>query len=305
MHYRLLPFAFVMALACVATNSTHAQTAKLTAPPPKFAPAHLRPFAQDVRSLVGPGKPGSIELALADENESSNDRRRWWPNAISADSIERELRFQQACLSEATKNVTAFKSGGSVRARNALLMMASIYAVLPYYDDEAPWKKEGEGLQQLCTQTGNGCKTSSDNAYQTAIKTIDQLKRLRDAESVKLPPLDPDARGGAHITASPLMRRLELSDKEHLVEWTSDAATFKRRQSDLVVEGEVVAFVGKYLLAPGIDPAGAQDYSDWAMMLSKSGSDLASAAKASDRDKALAAITVMRRACVDCHAAYR
>lgn len=301
-----------VAIGCLIAQELLAAGQARTAPPPKFDQAVLDAFVPDARKIVGEGQPGPMlvtPMTVAVPMGSGGGGAvggGMWPAIISGDNIASEVKFQIGVLTDSAKTLNGFKSGGNVKARDSLLMMAALFAILPKYDGEAKWKKDAEGLQQACSQAGNNCKTSSDNAYKEVTKVIDQLKSLLSGSSPNdLPKLDPEATWGVNITINPLMKRLELAEKEHLVAWASDAGAMNKNKDSVIREGEALAFIGQFIIDSSFDSADAADYKGWAVALTKAGKDLAKAAADGDHAKAATAISDIKKTCVDCHAAYR
>lgn len=281
-----------------------------TVPRPKFDAAVLEAFVPDARKAVGPGEPGPMlvtpmTVAVPMASGGGGGASGPWGALISSDSIESEIKFQKSALAESAKTINAFKSGGNVRARDALLMMAGLFAIITKYDGDVKWKKDAEGMQQVCTQAGNNCKTSSDNAYKEVVKVVETLNGLMNGSPGDLPKLDPESTWGQHITINPLMKRLELAEKDHLAPWTSDAGALKNNADKVIREGEALAFIGQFINDSSFELAENADYKGWALNLIKGGKDLAQAAKDNDHAKALAAVGVIKQTCTDCHGAYR
>lgn len=281
-----------------------------TAPPPKFDQAVIDVFAPDARKIVGEGEPGPMlvtpmTVAVPMGGGAPTGGAGMWTALISGESIESEIKFQQSVLNESAKTLNGFKSGGNVKARDSLLMMASLFAIIGKYDGDVKWKKDSEGMQQACTQAGNNCKTSSDNAYKEVTKVIEMLKSLMQGQVSDLPKLDPESTWGQHITINPLMKRLELAEKDHLGPWTSDAGALTKNKDAVIREGEALAFIGQFINDPSFELVENADYKGWANALVKAGKDLAQAAKDGDHAKALAAFGAIKQTCTDCHGAYR
>ncbi|MBL8826343.1 MAG: cytochrome c [Planctomycetaceae bacterium] len=295
---------------CMVAEELLAAGQTRTAPPPKFDQAVIDVFAPDARKIVGEGEPGPMlvtpmTVAVPMGPGGAPSGGGIWTALISGESIESEIKFQQSILSESAKTINGFKSGGNVKARDSLLMMASLFAIMNKYEGEVKWKKDSEGMQQACTQAGNNCKTSSDNAYKEVTKVVDMLKALMQGQVSDLPKLDPESTWGQHITINPLMKRLELAEKDHLGPWTSDAGALSKNKDAVIREGEALAFIGQFINDPSFDLVENADYKGWANDLVKAGKDLAQAAKDGDHAKALAASAAIKKTCADCHGAYR
>ena len=300
-------------LAHVGTVATLAAGPARTAPPPKFDMTSLEAiFSTDARKSVGPGKPGpavvtSVPGAPASPGSPAGGGgpvSGGWSAVISSNSIESEIKTQLKELDETSKTLNGFKSGGNVKARDSLILMAALFAVISKYDGEVKWKKDADGMHQKCAQAGNNCKTSSDNTYKEVRTVVDSMKYLMNGQAGDLPKLAPDATWGS-LTVHPLMKRLEISEKEHLNAWVSDAGSLSKNKDAVIQEGELLAFIGKFIGEATFDNADAKDYQDWTNMLGKGGQELAAGAKSGDHATAAAGVSKIKQSCVDCHAAYR
>ena len=303
------PVCLGMAIGCSQTALQAAGPAR-TAPAPKFDTSVIEAFVPDIRKTVGPGTPGpsapvgapSTGGPSAPGAPAAPGGGGKWAAVISGENIEGEVRFQQKILEDTVKTLNGFKSGGNVKARDSLLMLATLFAVIGKYDGEVKWKKDWEGMQQGMMQAGNNCKTSSDAAYKEAKLRTDQLKEVLNGQGGDLPKLDPETNWGTNITINPLMKRLEMAEKEHLVEFGGDVSKHKEKA---IREGEVLALIGQFIVDPSFELTENADYKGWALALNKAGKDLAEATKSGDQAKAAAAISAIKQTCVDCHGAYR
>lgn len=280
--------------------------------PPTWSRDVLDAFFEDAREKLEGSRPDYGAAAqqehLAEASPAATDAASdvAWSKLITAGALETEVKRLNQSVAETVTSPSAFKGGGFKGARREFSELAVLFAVTAQYDGEARWKDVAAGLRQIYSRAGFNCKVGTDDSYREADARKQDLADLVRGGRPQV------AKGEAGVTdwskvagRSPLMQRLEIAHQERLTKWLGDAATFRRNQSDVAHEAQIVALLADVIHRESYEYWDDETFAGYAGELRDAATEVSAAADANNFDEARAAIGRATKACADCHDGYR
>jgi len=229
-----------------------------------------------------------------------------WSKRISADAIETEVKRLSQSVASSVTSPSAFKGGGYKVARRDFSELAVLLGVTAQYAGDVRWKSSAAGLRELFAQAAADAKVGGDASYREATARKQDLTDLIRGGRPQLPKADANVADWSKVAArSSLMQRINIAHQERLSEWLADAATFRRKRSDVAHEAQIVALLADVIHQKSFEYWDDETFADYAGELRDAATDLSAAAAADNFEQARAAIGRATKACTNCHDGYR
>jgi hypothetical protein len=303
-----------MVIACVVWWAAMALCLRAEPPkyarPPKFSPEVQKVFSDDPRKELQGERPDYERLqsgAAASATAAGGPAGAGfaWSKLIASDTLESEIKRLSSQLDKDITTPTAFKAGGNKLCRRDFSLLAALFAVAGQYDGDARWKEFAPGLRDQFAKAGYNSKAASDGSYNEARERKQQLAELIRGDRPQTPQGEASATW-AHVSdRPPLMQRLNIAQQERLTKWTADATAFKKNQSDVRHEAQLVATIAEIITREGFDYTDDAQYIGFAHDLRQAASDADAAAAKGEYDAARQAVNRAGKACTACHEAFR
>jgi hypothetical protein len=224
---------------------------------------------------------------------------------IATDTLESEIKRLSGQLDKDVTTPTEFKGGGNKLCRRDLSLLAALFAVAGQYDGDARWKGLAPGLRDQFAKAGYNSKAASDGSYNEARERKIELADLIRGDRPQTPKGEA-AVDWAHVSdRPPLMQRLNIAQQERLTKWTADGAMFKKNQSEVRHETQLVALIAEIITREGYDYTDDAQYIGFAHDLRQAASEVDAAAAKGDYDAARQAVNRAGKACTACHETFR
>lgn len=301
-----LPAAIIAAMAAAAPE---------TAPPPDFDDVVLRRFFTDAREHLGPGQPGAASPVPGGspagpnsgtpEGTSADAITFAWSKLVSSETLEDEVKRLVQPVAEITKTSTAFKGGGNQQGRILFTEAAALFGVIAQYDGDVRWQRDALQLRDLFAQAGRNCKVGTDGSYKEAQARSEDLQATIRGGTVQLRPANPDATWQETADRQPLMKRLEVAQREHLKAWTSSPGEFASHRADILHEAQLLAMIAQIIKDPSYEYGEDETYLGYVDVMQKHCLELIEAITNDDQQQAQSATGRINQACDTCHGDYR
>lgn len=292
-----------------------------SAPPPEFTPGKPDPFFEDARGSLGPGQPGAARPAgpagggmvvpsgggpaVSPSAPAGGGGGAGWSLAISADTLESEIKAQVAELQTAVKSATEFKGGGHRNARVSFSYLAVLFGVVNQYDTDVRWKQQSAGLRKMFAQAGFNCKTSSDSSLKEAKVRTDDLAALVRGETIEIPAADAEMPWGEVANRPPLMTRMEVSRTDRIKPWTASRGDFTKNKDALIREAEVLTMLCDVIKHESFEYSDDESYQGYLTELRNQSQALLTAVRNDNQTGAAEAAAQINKACDACHGDFR
>ena len=287
--------------------------------PPKWDQSTLDAFYSDAREHLGPGpaptgaaaspvaSPGPGATPAVGQPAQQNDVHAGpqWSKLISPGSLEDEVKAKLQTLVAAIATPTAFKGGGYKAAREDFSVLAAVFGVIAQYDGPVRWRKDAVGLRAAYARAGVNCKVGTDNSFQEAKLRGQDLTELVRGGNVPVATADAEAKWSDVSNRQPLMKRMELAQRERLGPWTANAGEFGRNRDAIVREAQMLAMIAEVIKDQSYEYADDSTYRAYVDELQQHSLEIIEATKGNDFPKAQAASSGVNKACASCHGDFR
>lgn len=316
---RIIELTAVVLLACtvgqVAVMAQARFGQKQLAERPKFTDEQRSVFFPDARLELGPGEPGrqpvaetkptpmpaATETAPAEGGDSS------WSSIVSGEAIEDEVKSYVPAVTENTRSLNAFKSGGYQEIRDSYSVLAMLFGVIAQYDGDVRWKDEAAGMRAALSRAGFNCKVATDASFKESKLRGEDLATLVRGGFPELPeaPTIPED-GWASVTdRPPLMKRMEQSQRGRLNVWTSNAGEFDSNYDDLLREANMLRLMTEVIRDPSYEYAEDELYLEYVDAMRTHCDELIEAIEQDRFEEAQSAVRMINQQCDNCHGDYR
>jgi hypothetical protein len=300
-----------LAAALLIVPSSQTAAAK-EARPPEWSRDVLDTFFDDARDkLVGPrpdygaGAERQDSTATSPLQPADGQATFAWSKLITAETLESEVKRLNQSVANAVTTPSAFKGGGYKAARRDFSELAVLFSVTAQYGG-ARWQDAAAGLRELFARAGFNCKVGTDESYRAATACKQDLADLVRGGRPQLAKAEATVADWSKVAARPpLMQRINVAHQERLTKWLADAATFRRNQSEIAHEAQIVAMLAEVIHREAFEFWDDETFVGYANDLQQAASDVAAAATADDYERAREAIGRATNACANCHDGYR
>ena len=149
-------------------------------------------------------------------------------------------------------------------------------------------------------------KIGTDESFREATARRDELADLVRGDRPQIEKADAAVADWSQVAARPpIMQRINVSHQERLTKWLADPATFRRNQSDVAHEAQIVAMLAEVIHRAAFEFSDDDTYVGYAHDLEQAASDVNTAAAAGNYEQARDAIGRATNACANCHDGYR
>jgi hypothetical protein len=300
----------LIALVCASIVARAAGPVK-RATPPKFNKSVEETFFPDARQkLDGPRpQPSTTESPALAAPEArvasppSEGHASVWSKLISGEAVEDEIKLQQQKLSEAVQSAPKFKAGDFRRARTALSVLATMFAIDAEYGQSIRWQRQAPAMRDHLARAGFNCKVGTDNSFKEAKACRESLEEL--IRGGTQPAEAAEAAWDKVADRAPLMQRLDQAQKLVLMPAVANAGEFSRRAEALEHEAQIVAALSEVMTQSGYEFADDDTYRQYAHDMQSQALAVRDAAAQKQYDAARAAVGEISKACSSCHEGYR
>ena len=281
--------------------------------PPKWSRDVLDAFFDDAREkLIGP-RPDYGAQADSDDSAPASSLQRAgsapansWSNLITPDILETEVKRLSQSVAVTVTNPSAFKGGGYKDARRDFSELAVLFAVSAQYDGDARWKDAAAGLRDLFSQAAADANVGTDQSYREATARKQVLAELIRGGRPQIRKAAAAVADWSQVSARPpLMQRINIAHQQRLTKWLADASSFRRNQSDVQQEAQIVALLADVIHRESFEYWDDETFVGYANDLQEAANDVSAAAASGNYEHAREAIGRATSACANCHDGYR
>jgi hypothetical protein len=293
-------------LALVVTPPLLAQEAR----PPQWSRDVLDTFFDDARAaLNGPrpdyGKQSDVSRSAASKAVDKNEAFAW-SKLIEAETLEAEVKRLSQSIASSVGKAGAFKSGGFKEARRDFSELAVLFAVTAQYDGDARWKDAAPSIRDELAQTAASTNVGTDDSLRQAAVASAGLADLVRGDRPPRSDATTEVTDWSQVSARALlMQRLDIGHQERLTKWLADPATFRRNQTDVAHEAQIIAMLAEVIQREAYEFSDDDTYVGFAKVLEQAAVDMSAAAATGNYEQAQTAIGRATKACADCHDGYR
>jgi hypothetical protein len=183
-------------------------------------------------------------------------------------------------------------------------LLAVVFGVIAQYDGQVRWQKDAVGLRAAFARAGFNCKVGTDNSFKEARQRSQDLADLVRG-NLKVAPAEAEARWAEVANRPPLMKRMELSQRERLGPWTASGNEFARNRDAVVREAQMLAMIAEVIKDQSYEYADDATYRGYVDELQQHCLEIIEAAKNNDFPKAQSAASRVNQACDRCHGDFR
>ncbi len=271
-------------------------------------PAHLSP-----KTTTQPSTPQTQNRSSPPSNEKRSERSPDWASIISPETIENEIKRLARQLDDAVKHPATFAGGGYQDARQALSMLAILFAVVNDYDGEVRWMAaaaEARDRFAYCASILTDGKQpifQAASSCQTDLNGLLRGERLGPGLSPALSPVPrvPQESWIELVDRNELMNRLEQAYREGIKPALQSANEMVSNQDRLVAEAEVTAAISQFLMSEPMEQSDDAQYVDYCKDLQRGALAVHGAVQQNDFAAATKGATALSTSCSDCHESFR
>jgi hypothetical protein len=165
----------------------------------------------------------------------------------------------------------------------------AVFGVIAQYDGQVRWQKDAVGLRAVFARAGVNCKVGTDNSFKEAKLRGQDLAELVRGGNVPVATADAEAKWSDVSNRQPLMKRMELAQRERLGPWTANAGEFARNRDAIVREAQMLAMIAEVIKDQSYEYADDSTYRAYVDELQQHSLEIIEAAKSNDFPKAQAA----------------
>lgn len=224
---------------------------------------------------------------------------------ISPAVIEDEIKRSANLLTSQITTPVKFRSDyRDVHQTYSQLTM--LFAINEAYAGEVRWHDDAPAFRELMGKTAAGTRVSTQQAYQMAVQSRDELQQIvrggRASVSASDEPLED---WGTIIDRTPLMTWLESLVSERMRTQSNDETAIKENKEELLKEAELVAAIAQVLVQPEVDEFDDDDYAAHAQSMKQAALQVRSALQVDNFQGVQDAINAIQQSCDDCHGDFR
>lgn len=280
------------------------------APPPTFRPEELELFFPDAVAKVGPrptkrtsslvappiGAETSPMAATPDRNATDNA-----VTAISAETLESEIKAAAGILSAAVKSPAEFRARTCRDARRELATLAVCFGAVARHKGPVRWSDSAAAAELYFLAAADACREPTDSALQAARQASTQLAELLRGDTIEAP-APTETHPPADLAA--LMQRLEIAQQQRLSPWTA-ASAFDEHRDGVIHEAQIVALLADAIRAPGHGFSDDAGYRAHAEALRSAAAKVEQAVASGALPAIQSAAAQLGQSCDRCHEDYR
>ncbi|QEF97239.1 hypothetical protein Mal15_12780 [Stieleria maiorica] len=259
-----------------------------------------RPTLQELRKKIAP--PAAAASTTPEDGSKANAGP--WDKLISPTSIEDEIKRVKLHYDSVVTQPGPFKSGGYQDARLDLMVMSSLFAIITEYQGDVRWKDDAAIARDLLGRTAFNCNAGTNQVFNEARARKDDLQDLMSGTGLRSGKAEESNDWASIADRAPLMEYAEIL-KEQLRTATNSADDVKAEPSDVRRPAELLAIIGRILVAEGMDDADDDDYVAFSNAMTKAAQGVTRGLELDDYNVISQAVGAVTQSCDDCHGQYR
>lgn len=229
-----------------------------------------------------------------------------WSQVISPQTIDAEVRAQQARLGKVVQSRSKFLDGGFKEARAEFAVIATLFAIIGEYDGEHRWKSQAANLRDRCGHACRNCCVGTYASFDESKARNDDLLLLFLAVEIEPPGKAAAETKWEKVTdRPPLMKRLEQAYEHRLARLTADRAIFLESKATILHEAQMIAAIAEVIQREGFEFADDATYLGYAAQMRNAASEVAEGARLNNFQRAHQAAGNLHKACANCHEGFR
>ncbi len=248
--------------------------------------------------------PSTSETNPTSSNESTPGGKPF-DELISAESIEDLVKEQVNLLTTQITTPGRFRSDYST-VHQTYVQLAALFAVNEHYGKEVRWQDEAGKYRAMLGKTAAGTRVGTDQAYQLAVRTRDDLQQILRGERPQVDvPVEPLEDWSVLLYRTSLMIWLESLAQEQLRPLVSDEQSTKTNQAEVTQQAEQVAFIAQLLMMPQMDGHNDESYVKHAKEMKDAALAIRAAYTRQDYGDVGVAVNRITQSCDACHEDFR
>jgi hypothetical protein len=229
-----------------------------------------------------------------------------WSKIISAETATNEIKSHRAEVAEQVRNIGVFKAGGHRQARRQFSVLAAMFGIVAEYDQSIRWKQNAPAARSAFARAAVNAKAADDNTFNESkarSQNLDDLVQGGNAE-FSAPPSG-DVKWPQVAERRQLMLRLDLAFEKRLRPATADAAQLAKNSQQALHEAEIAAALAEIVGREGYESADEPEYQKHAKQLKQGALAAAAAVRDKNIGEAQKAVSMMSKACTECHGSFK
>ncbi len=228
-----------------------------------------------------------------------------WSRHVSAATLEDLVKSQRIALQQVIVQPAAFAAGGNQQARDHLVLLATLFAMIEEFDGRVRWQADAANARQSCQQAAAQARSGSMASFSATREICDKLADLLRGESLPHAERTTSDEGRWRLDRSVLMRDLDATLTNVIQPITARQEAFGAQVDSLRRGAEWTAALAEVLTQEAMNDAGDADYDAFCLQLQVAADALQRAIDASSISEAQAAAGEIKQSCTACHANYR
>jgi hypothetical protein len=265
-------------------------------------PAHLAPNATSspTSQVAGPNQaPAPADPSAGNASDQN------WSQVIDAETIEDEVKRIGQQLDQIVTTPVSFAGQGYQDARREFSMLAVLFGVIHEYQDTVRWRDDAPAARERFAHIASIAKVGTIQVYQAAKNGKQDLQDMVRGETLSDRTYDRDKKWGELVDRAPLMQRMELDFRDHIVPWTASAAEFQKNREALVQRARLLGMLAHVLTGEAMEDADDETYAGYCQQIETASRAIVEAIEANNYEAARSATSDISKSCDNCHEAYR
>ncbi len=252
--------------------------------------------------VTGPGPVGSGPVTGDDATGSA---AKPFDGLISAETLEGVIKSQINQLAGQITTPGRFRTEYN-NVHLTYVKLASLFAVIEHYGGDVRWRDSATDYRDLIGRASAGTRVGTEQAYQLALRTRDDLQQIVRGERVAIEGKPEPLEDWSNLLyRSPLMIWLEELSLEQLRPMVSDENATKANQAEALQHAEQIAMIAQLLLMPQMEGHDEPDYVKHAQAMRAAVEEMKAAYTRQDFADVGTAVNRIVQACDACHEDYR
>jgi len=302
------PVFIVLAVLLVYGGAVHAESKEAAgrrAKPPQWSQEMRDVFFEDARKELVGARPvagfAKSQAVVAGIHGKSQNEASSWSELIQAETLQTEIKRVVNGLAGAISSSGKFRGGGYEQCLHDFSLLAIWFRVVEEFEEQVRWQKEAGVVRRQLGQAAALCEEASEPSYSAAKQMHGLLTELLRGQSV----FEDSVQENWQVDRSLLMLRMEQSVEEILGPSLSSKKIFRRRNSDLAHEAQLLAVLAKVIIEEGYESADDEEFSAYARQLGEASTSLAREAEEKNYEAARSSVGRLTQSCSACHEDFR
>ncbi|MBL8888623.1 MAG: hypothetical protein JNL67_01505 [Planctomycetaceae bacterium] len=220
---------------------------------------------------------------------------------ISAETIEDLVKSQVNQLTVQITTPGRFRSDYNT-VHQTYVQLALLFAVNEHYGKDIRWKDSAAKYRAMLGRTVGGTRVGTDQAYQLAVRTRDDLQQILRGERPEIEiPVEPLEDWSGLFYRAPLMQWLDSLAQEQMRPLVSDVNSTKANESEVLRQSEQIAAIAQLLLMPNMEDHDDDAYAKHALEMKAAALEIKAAFVRQDYADVGTAVNRITQACDACH----